>query len=83
MASSIRTLLTCDKGVAIGHQRIGGIEAITITYHYPRDGGTQVLYVNESTYLPFHLTSTISGPSFGGSDAYISWLPPTRATSPC
>jgi hypothetical protein len=79
MASAIRTLLTCDKSVIIGHQRISGIEAITITYHYPHNQGTQVLYVNESTYLPFHLTSTISGPSFGGTDTYFSWLPPTRA----
>jgi hypothetical protein len=79
MSSTIRTLLTCDKSITIGHKEVGGTQAITITYRYP-SGDPQVLYVNESTYLPFELESpTLTGPyRGGGEDFYFSWLPATQ-----
>jgi hypothetical protein len=56
MAASMRKLLTCSRLDITWHQRIAGTEVIKIVINFPKNNEDEVLYVDESTFLPVEMT---------------------------
>jgi hypothetical protein len=81
MAASMRKLLTCSRLDITWHQRIAGTEVIKIVINFPKNNEDEVLYVDESTFLPVEMTDRsldVNG-KWGGDTFLYSWLPPTKA----
>jgi hypothetical protein len=64
----IRSQLSCGAYTVVGHQVVGGIDAIKIAGHI----GQLTLFVNPATYLPVELT-------IGPLQMHFQWLSPTPA----
>jgi hypothetical protein len=81
IAASMRALLSCG-GLSISwHQHYHGTEAIKIVSH-ARPATlevTQVIWVNEATYLPIAVTTPGGTASPGTATTQYAWLPPTKA----
>jgi hypothetical protein len=81
VAASMRALLSCG-GLSISwHQHYHGTEAIKIVSH-ARPATlevTQVIWVNEATYLPIAVTTPGGTASPGTATTQYAWLPPTKA----
>jgi hypothetical protein len=85
VAASMRALMSCGGLSVSWHQHYHGTEAIKIVSHgslgilTPKtDTLTQVLWVNEATYLPIAVT-TRGTASQGTATIQYAWLPPTKA----
>ena len=63
----IRSQLSCGAYTVVGHQVVGGIDAIKIAGH-----SQLTLFVNPATYLPVELT-------IGPLQMHFQWLSPTPA----
>jgi hypothetical protein len=85
VAASMRALLSCG-GLSISwHQHYHGTEAIKIVSHESLRAlpakleVTQVIWVNEATYLPIAVTTLGGTASQGTAATQYAWLPPTKA----
>jgi hypothetical protein len=86
VAAAMRALLSCGNLSVSWHQHYQGTEAIKIVSHAPLaiptpkpDKVTQVLWVNEATFLPIAVTTLGGTTSQGTAATQYAWLPPTKA----